>query len=378
MRKYFILSLLFVLAMALCAPPASAQSSGSVKGICTDSDGKPIAQGTVEWIGLENAHKFTLKTNNKGEYFSLGVFTGDYDVKLSKDGKEIFKFNKVHVGLEEKSLDFNMMIEQANSAKAQGKTPEQIKAEEELKAKAAKEHNTIAALNDKIKLAGLSIDAGDYDAAIATLNDANQIDSTRDPIWALLGDAYRLSGPKQTDSDEKLKRYDMAIASYQKAIDMRSASEQAKKETDNNQKLAGYYNNLADAYAKSNKTADAVANYNKAIAQDPAHQAKYLFNEGAIFTNTGKVDEAIAAFDKVIAADPTRASAYYWKGVNLLGKATLKGDKMIAPDGTAEAFQKYLDLEPNGQFAEAAKGMLTSIGATVETGFGTKKKPPKK
>jgi len=92
-----------------------------------------------------------------------------------------------------------------------------------------------------------------------------------------------------------------------------------------------------------------------------------------VLTNAGKVDDAIAAFDKVIAADPTKADAYYWKGVNMIGKATLKGDKMVAPDGTAEAFQKYLELAPTGNYAEPAKQMLTSIGATVETQFGKKK-----
>jgi hypothetical protein len=46
---------------------------------------------------------------------------------------------------------------------------------------------------------------------------------------------------------------------------------------------------------------------------------------------------------------------------------------MVAPDGTAEAFQKYLELAPTGNYAEPAKQMLTSIGATVETQFGKKK-----
>jgi tetratricopeptide (TPR) repeat protein len=96
-------------------------------------------------------------------------------------------------------------------------------------------------------------------------------------------------------------------------------------------------------------------------------------------TNSGKVDEAIASFDKAIAADPNRADAYYWKGVNMIGKATLQGDKMVAPAGTAEAFNKYLELQPNGPFAEPAKQMLASIGASVETTYGTKKgKPVKK
>ena len=80
----------------------------------------------------------------------------------------------------------------------------------------------------------------------------------------------------------------------------------------------------------------------------------------------------------MIAADPNRADAYYWKGVNLIGKATLQGDKMVAPPGTAEAFQKYLELQPTGTYADAAKQMLTSIGSSVETTFGKKKQQPKK
>ena len=90
------------------------------------------------------------------------------------------------------------------------------------------------------------------------------------------------------------------------------------------------------------------------------------------------MDAAIVAFDKVIAADPNRAAAYYWKGVNMIGKATLKGDKMVAPEGTAEAFQKYLEIEPTGTFAQPAKDMLASIGASIETTYGTKKKAVKK
>ncbi|MGC1476925.1 MAG: tetratricopeptide repeat protein, partial [Terriglobales bacterium] len=163
----------------------------------------------------------------------------------------------------------------------------------------------------------------------------------------------------------------------QKAIDLRTASEAEQKEADNSKKLAYYYNNLADAYAKANKVDDAVASYNKAVALDPAGAGGYLFNVGAVLTNAGRVDDAIVAFDKVIAADPTKADAYYWKGVNMIGKATLgKDNKMIAPTGTAEAFQKYLELQPNGKLAQPAKDMLASIGATVETGFG-KKKPAK-
>jgi tetratricopeptide (TPR) repeat protein len=373
MKKHFTLSLLLVLAVGMCASIAFAQTTGSVKGVCRDSDGKPIVGAEVEWAATETGHSYKLKTNNKGEYFSLGVVPGKYNVKLSKDGKELFHINGVSVGLDETELPFDLKKEQTAAAAAQGLTPEQAKAKEEAAAKAANEVKTVGTLNDKLKAAAVATDAKDYDTAISTLNEANQIDSTRDLIWFKLADAYRMSATTQTDPAEKQKRYELAAADYQKAIDLRSASEQAQKDPDNNLKLAAYYNNLADAYQRAHKVDDAVAAYNKAIQLDPAHAGGYLFNEGAVLTNAGKVDEAIAVFDKVIAADPTKADAYYQKGVNLIGKATLKGDKMVAPDGTAEAFRKYLELAPDGKYAQSAKDLLASIGAPVETGFGKKK-----
>ena len=377
MKRYFILPLLLVLAAGLSAPPAFAQTTGTVKGTCKDSEGKPIAGAEVEWTGTESGHTYKLKTNNKGEYFSLGIVPGKYNVKFTKDGKEIFHINNITVGLDEVVQDLDLKKEQVNAGQAQGMTPEQAKARAEAAAKDAGEKKTVGTLNEKLNAAKAASDAGDFETAIATLNEANQIDNTRDLIWFKLGDAYRMSAPKQTDPEEKKKRYEMAATNYQKAIELRGASETAQKDPDNNAKMAAYYNNLAEAYSKSNKIDDSVANYDKAAQLDAAHAATYFFNEGAVLTNAGKVDAAIVAFDKVIAADPTRAEAYYWKGVNLIGKATLKGDKMVAPEGTAEAFQKYLELQPQGKLAQPAKDMLASIGATIETGFG-KKKPVKK
>jgi tetratricopeptide (TPR) repeat protein len=374
MRKLLIIPLLLVVAMGMCVPLVVAQTTGTVKGLVKDAEGKPIPQADVEWTGVESGHTYKLKTNNKGEYFSLGIVPGKYNVKLSKDGKELFHLNGIPVGLDETDVPFDLKKEQTSAAQGQGLTAEQAKAKADAAAKAAAENKTVGTLNEKLNAAKAASDTGDYETAIATLTEANQIDATRDLVWFKLADAYRMSAPKQTDPAEKKKRYEMASADYQKAIDLR---ETAQKDPENNLKMAAYYNNLAEVDAKANKTDDSITNYNKAAQLDPTHSATYLFNEGAVLTNAGKVDDAIVAFDKVIAADPTKADAYYWKGVNLIGKATLKGDKMVAPDGTAEAFQKYLELQPEGKLAQPAKDMLASIGATVETGYG-KKKPVKK
>jgi len=384
MRKHFALILFALLALGLCVPPVFAQASGTVKGACKDAQGNPIADAIVLWTNTENGQKYTLKTNKKGEYFSLGISPGKYNVALYKSaddqkaGKELFHQNGYTVQLDENNLDFDLKKEQENQAKGVGLTPEQLKQMQEQQAKAQKEQNTVKSLNDKLNAAKTAADAGDYDTAIAALNDANQIDPSRDLIWFKLGDYYRLSATKQTDTAEKQKRYGSAIDAYQKAIQLKQAAPADKDPTATAKALAAYYNNLAEAYAKSNKVDDAVKTYALAAQQDPSAASQYYFNTGAVLTNAGKVDDAIAAFDKVIAADPNKADAYYWKGVNMIGKATLQGDKMVAPPGTAEAFQKYLELQPTGTYAEPAKQMLTSIGASVETSFGNKKKPPKK
>ena len=373
MKKQLIIPLVLVMLVGLCAPPVFAQAMGSVKGVCKDVEGKLITGAVVEWNGTETGRKYSLKTNNKGEYFSLGISPGKYNVNLLKDGQKIWNINNVSVGVDEVTLDFDLKKEQTTAAQGSGKSAEEIKKIQEQQAQAAKETNTVKALNDKLIAAKTASDAGDFETAINTLNEANQIDATRDLIWFRLADAYRNSAGKQTDPAEKQKRLETAVTDYQKAIELRGNSESAKKEADSNAKMAAYYNNLAEAYSKSNKVDDAVASYAKAAELDPPHSSQYLFNTGAVLTNAGKVDDAIAAFDKVIAADPAKADAYYWKGVNLVGKATNdKTGKVIAAPGTEDAFSKYLELQPAGSHAEEAKAMLQYIGSTIETSFGTK------
>lgn len=373
MKQRFAWTVLVALLLGLCVQPVFAQATGSVKGVCRDSDGKPITEGTVEWLSMDTGRKYTLKLNKKGEYFSLGIAPGKYKATLfGPDGKELFHYGGVPVGLDEVTQDFDLKKEQTAAAQGQGLSPEQIKAMQEAKEKNQKEQGTVKTLNDKLNAAKTAADAGDFETAISTMTEATQIDPTRDLLYFKLADYYRLSAPKQTDPAEKQKRYEAAAANYQKAIDMKLANPDPK-DTEANSKLAAYYNNLAEVYAKSGKIDDAVATYNKAAKLDPSRAGQYNFNIGAVLTNAGKVDDAITAFDRVIAADPNKADAYYWKGVNMIGKATLKGDKMVAPDGTAEAFNKYLELAPTGPYAQPAKDMLASIGASVETGFNKKK-----
>src|SRR5580704_11045863 len=95
MKKHFaILNLVSVLLMlGLCVPPGFSQASATVKGVCKDVDGKPIADGVVVYANQDNGQRYTLKTNKKGEYFSLGLAAGTYNVTLYRTADDV-KANK--------------------------------------------------------------------------------------------------------------------------------------------------------------------------------------------------------------------------------------------------------------------------------------------
>lgn len=366
----------------MLATPLMAQTV-AVLGTCRDANGQPMVGATVELTNTANGQKFTLKTNKKGEYFSLGITIGTYNYRLLVDGKEVFHLNKVPVNSSQAAefrQDIDLKKEAAAAARGEGLTPEQLKAMQEQKAQQEKETNTVKDLNAMLATAVAAMKSGDYDTAVSQLTAANQKDPNRDVLWANLGLAYEGSAAKQTDKDAKNKQYDQAISSFQKAVDLKQKSmkpsdEEGKKE------LGSYYNHMAESYAKSGRADDAMKTYDLAVQADPSGAPRYYYNEGAVLTNAGKTDDAIAAFDKAIAAapeDPTHADAYYQKGVDMISKATLdKNNKMVAPEGTAEAFNKYLELQPNGPNAENAKQLLASIGASVENSYSTKKKNKK-
>jgi len=386
MKQYFMILAVLMLVAGLCVSPAFAQLTGTVKGVCKDTDGKPIVGALVQWVETDTGRKYDMKTNSKGEYFSLGIAPGHYKVTLLQDNKEIFHFSGVSVGTDEVTIDFDMKKEQANAAQGAGLTPEQLKQQQEQQSKILKENATVKNLNEKLSAAKTAAEAGDFDTAISQITEATQIDPSRDLLWAKLGDYELGSAGKQTDPAEKTKRYEAAVTNYEKAVDIRQKNfdtTPAQKTPDATKGLASFYNNLGKAEAQLGKTDDAVKAYNQAAQLDPAGAGMYYFNLGAILTNANIKNDsdmrkaAVQAFDKAIAADPTKADAYYWKGSNLIGMATLQGDKMVAPDGTAESFQKYLELQPTGPHAEEAKAMLQGLGATVETSYGNKKKTTK-
>ena len=359
-NRLFIVAIL-VVAAGLSVIPAWAQLA-TVRGKVVDAAGKPVAGAAIDFASTDTGRKYSFKTNDKGQYFSIGVAPGAYNVNVTnKDGQLIDSQSNVNVSVQnENVLDFDL-------AKAAAAAEARMSADEKAKREAVtKENQKIKGLNDMLAAARAASQAGNYDQAVTILTQATQADPTRDLLWANLADAYLNAGKHNQDKTQAAADFQQSVAAYKKAIEI--------KPTDGK-----YYNNLGEAYARLGQTQDAAQQYQLAAQNDPPDAAKYYFNLGAVLTNAGRPDEANAAFDKAIAVNPGYAEAYYQRAVNSLGKAKVdeKTGTMIAPPEVATDLNKYLELSPTGPNAEGAKALLASLGAKIETSFGkggTKKK----
>jgi tetratricopeptide (TPR) repeat protein len=179
-------------------------------------------------------------------------------------------------------------------------------------------------------------------------------------LWAQLGQAQ-----------VGLKKYDQAETSYKKVLELESTS---KKPNPAVQGLA--QSGLGEIYARTGKIPEANEAYDAAAKINPTQAGFYLKNEAVIFFQSNQPDAQVAAADKAIAADPNAAILYYLKGNGLVQKTTMddKTHKLVPPPGCLDAYQKYLQLAPDGPYAGEVKGILASFDQKIDTSYKAGKK----
>jgi tetratricopeptide (TPR) repeat protein len=210
-------------------------------------------------------------------------------------------------------------------------------------------------LNDAYQAGRTALDAKMYDEAIEAFNKAATMDDKQVAIWSGLADAYVASAGMKPAEASAL--YEKGFDAYRKAIELKPDD-------------AAYYNNFALALAKDKKIDEAKTNLDKAAQLDPPGAGKYFYNMGALLVNSAQNEAAGDEFKKAIAADPTYADAHYQYGLYLTSKATTDPTgKIIAAPGTIESLQKYLELKPDGPFAQSAKELIAGLGGSVNTTF---------
>jgi len=381
-------TLICVTAALLCLPatPLYAQM-GQLEGIVLGPDDVPIGGAVVGFDFVERSTHVEVKTDKKG-YFQLStLLPGTYTVTINVNGKLrarrlfyrvvpgrqdasdfangnsprglVFRLNPPDgpvvelrsemQGSMESNVDPNKkknskgaVAGSAGSAMALS-TGAADKAPDRAGATAQRQ-----ALNDAYRAAKAAMDAKQYEEALAQLNKANEVDSKQSAVWSLMGDVYmKRSALRGADQEGDRAK---SVEAYRKAIEL--------KPTD-----AAYYNNFSLALAAAGKVDEARASLAKAIELDPGGAGTYHYNLGAFLLHANQTDAAVEEFRKSIAADPGHASAYFEIGMALAGKANIDGAGKIHPvPGTVEALKKYLELDPRGPNAQAAKEMIAAMG----------------
>ena len=381
-------ALLVILAMAYPArSTAQATGAASIHGHVTNPAGMALNKGEVRLSTDRSAdakdrkypYKFPIDPN--GDYKGTGIAPGNYVVFVFQDDKSLDYNDSVPLANgDDKVVNFDM----SRPDYLAKMSPEDRKAVEEYKKKNAEvvaANSKVQNLNALLTQARADNKAGNYDAAITAMQQATATKPDEGILWITLGDAQlgsadaaakaaKSAGTSPTDP-AITQKYEAAAASYKKGVELNATSKKPSPEA-----AAAGYNQLGQTYAKMGNAKDSADAYEMAAKAMPANASMYYFNEAATLYNAGKLPEAEAAADKAIAADPKKAEAYYIKGQSLIPQATVdpKTQKVVAPPGTVEAYQTYLELAPDGPHAEDVKGILEGIGAQVKSTYRAPKK----
>ena len=348
---------------SMLAPRAAAQT-GTVSGQIMDVNGKPWVGLTVQ-VESEQGAKQTGKTDNDGKYSIPGLHAGVFTVTIiafppPNDKQPPYGFAKVRVesgGEAKADANFKDIMSKQGAA-----VQEQMKKQEEAKTKyeGLKAHFTAGnAILDQEKAAKAELQkapADQRDAAKQKVSDladqaakefkaaqesAGEKDTNLHLLWAKLGEAYDTAG-----------RNEEAAQAYQQAI-------AAKPD------VPGYYNNLGNVLARIGKIDEAKAAYTKSAELDPPNAATAWRNFGISLYNANRLGDAVEPLQKSAELDPKNAQTWYLLGASLVYRMTLKkvGDKEVpqfAP-GTIEAYQKAIELDPNGMYGQQAKAGLEQL-----------------
>jgi tetratricopeptide (TPR) repeat protein len=355
----------------------TASLEGNVKG----EDGKPLQGALIKIDRTDIKGHYQVKTDKKGHYLHAGLPSGaaTYDITLEVGGKDVDGVKGVRLRSDMPPVDFDMAKAAATAAQGQAAGQAQAAAADSTRGMSAAQRAELEKqmkereeamkknkeLNDAFNAGIAAAQAKQWDQAIQSFNKASELDPKQHVVWAQLAEAQMNDAEtkKGADADAEMAK---ALEAYGKAIELKPDD-------------PGYHNNFALSLAKAKKFPEAQAELTKAATLDPPNAGRYYYNLGALLVNSAQNEPAGDAFKKAIEADPNYADAQYQYGVYLLSKATIAADGKVTPvPGTADAFQKYLQLKPDGSFADSAKAMLGTLGATVDTSYKNPKAPEKK
>ncbi len=365
--------------LACFAPRAAAQekstapATGSLSGNVKDEAGKPMEGVTISIKPDAGGAEITAKSDAKGKFLQKDLPAGFYTITFTFNEEVLFNGRTEIVAGHDKGVDCLLSDTAVKEFRARAKAyNEELKKSNTLTghvtagktalAQAQELHkqqiHSAPDLKDSFapKITPLATQAiTEFKVALELVGNN---DEDRRILYGLVGDAY-----------DTMENYDEEAASLKKAADIDPPA-------------AGYYNNLGNALAKAGKIDDAKAAYLKSGELDPANAPQAYRNFGAVLYNTGGLQNlaVVDILKKATDGDPKNAQGWFLYGAALAANMQTKqeGEKIIFTllPGTIEAYEKCIELDPNGQLATLARQGLEELKA-MGLGVDTKVATPK-
>lgn len=137
--------------------------------------------------------------------------------------------------------------------------------------------------------------------------------------------------------DEDPNTYERAEESYRKAIDLDPS-------------LANAYTNWGNLSFRRGDIEDAERLYHRALSIDE-DQPEALYNLGYLAFERGETTDAVALFQRAVAHDPGFADAHFNLAMAL--------EELDETRGARPHWETYLELDPNGSWADIARRYLS-------------------
>jgi tetratricopeptide (TPR) repeat protein len=196
----------------------------------------------------------------------------------------------------------------------------------------------------------------EYQQALAAVVDPADV-KNKAAVFAQIAAAYELEG-----------KYEEAAQAYQQDVAA--------------QPDAGAYNNLGNDLAKIGKMDEARAAYDQSAALNPQGAPLAYRNFGVVLFNAGKLKDspAVDLLKKATEAEPNNQQGWFLLGAALAANMEVEqtGEKINFkfPPGTAEAFQKCIEIDPKSPMADLARKNLEEF-KSMGLGVDTKSTAPK-
>jgi tetratricopeptide (TPR) repeat protein len=165
----------------------------------------------------------------------------------------------------------------------------------------------------------VSYDLGRYEEAIASYQRAVDIKPDKHDAWYNRGNALA-----------DLGRYEEAIASYDRAVDIKPDKHEA-------------WNNRGSALKNLGRYEEAIASYERAVDIKPDYHDAW-YNRGIALADLGRYEEAIASYERAVDINPDYHDAWYNRGIAL--KNLGRYEEAIA------SYDKALEIKPDYELAQ--------------------------